>query len=242
MKTAVARTLKGLASVVGRRRRGGGAVRGGPDVALRRERGQGLRRAHRWTSRPPTRSRGHRAREAPRQRRSAAAPRRRATAPTSGGASRRRGPGRDAGRAEHHAARASAPPTPTGSSRASSSIGIKKDGRSVRFMPAQDVAWLPRRRRASPSCRTCGPSPPSTDRTRRLVIKTLGKVLDRQDKFILDVARRIDQSQGRARRPPRRPRRSTARSFLACAPAATASISAAAPCPERHRPSPSRST
>jgi hypothetical protein len=77
--------------------------------------------------------------------------------------------------------------------------GIKKDGRSVRFMPAQDVAWLPREDVVAivSFLRTV----PAVDRPNAsLVIKTLGKVLDRQDKFVFDVARRIDHS--KAETPP----------------------------------------
>jgi mono/diheme cytochrome c family protein len=69
--------------------------------------------------------------------------------------------------------------------------GIKKDGRSVRFMPSHDVAWLPDSeviaivsylRTLPPIRRDNGPTE----------IKTLGKVLDRFDKISLDIARRID--------------------------------------------------
>jgi hypothetical protein len=69
--------------------------------------------------------------------------------------------------------------------------GIKKDGRSVRMMPSQDFGWLP------PSdvvaivsyLRTV----PAVDRPNgAMVIGTLGKVLDRRDQIVLDVARRID--------------------------------------------------
>jgi mono/diheme cytochrome c family protein len=71
--------------------------------------------------------------------------------------------------------------------------GLKKDGRSVRFMPAQDVAWLPDAdvlaivsyvRTVKPSDRPNGVT----------TVGTLGKVLDRQDKFVWDVARRIDHT------------------------------------------------
>ncbi len=69
--------------------------------------------------------------------------------------------------------------------------GLKKDGRSVRFMPVQDVAWMPGDdvlailsyvRTVKPSDRPNGVT----------TIGTLGKVLDRQNKFAWDVARRID--------------------------------------------------
>ncbi len=79
--------------------------------------------------------------------------------------------------------------------------GIKKDGRSVRFMPAQDISWLPDAdvlaivsylRTVKPVERSNGSS----------VIKTLGKVLDRQEQFVLDVARHIDHSKTEAAPPP----------------------------------------
>jgi hypothetical protein len=71
--------------------------------------------------------------------------------------------------------------------------GIKKDGRSVRFMPVQDIAWLPDSDvvaivsylRTVQSC----DRPNGTT-----VIKTLGKVLDRQEQFVMDVARHIDHT------------------------------------------------
>jgi Cytochrome C oxidase, cbb3-type, subunit III len=71
--------------------------------------------------------------------------------------------------------------------------GIKKDGCSVRMMPSQDLTWLPDSdvvalvsylRTVAPGDRPNGP----------VKIGVLGKVLDRQDKVILDVARRIDHT------------------------------------------------
>ena len=71
--------------------------------------------------------------------------------------------------------------------------GLKKDGRTVRFMPVQDFAWLP------PSdvlavvsyVRTL----PKVERANGpLKIGVLGKILDRQGKLVLDVARRIDHA------------------------------------------------
>jgi hypothetical protein len=71
--------------------------------------------------------------------------------------------------------------------------GIKKDGRSVRFMPVQDISWLPDAdvlaivsyiRTVKPGDRPNGVS----------VVKTLGKVLDRQEQLVLDVARHVDHS------------------------------------------------
>jgi mono/diheme cytochrome c family protein len=68
--------------------------------------------------------------------------------------------------------------------------GIKKDGHSLAFMPAQDFRWLPDSdvlaivsylRTVPPVERSNGPT----------TIRTLGKVLDRRDAMVLDVARRI---------------------------------------------------
>jgi len=71
--------------------------------------------------------------------------------------------------------------------------GVKKDGRSLAFMPVQDFAWLPdddvtaivSYLRTVPVVDKVGPP---------TVIKTLGKVLDRKDQIVLDVARRIDHT------------------------------------------------
>jgi mono/diheme cytochrome c family protein len=69
--------------------------------------------------------------------------------------------------------------------------GIKKDGRSLRFMPAQDSNWLPDADLAAivSYLRTQGPveKPNGT-----LVIGTLGKILDQRGQVLLDVARHID--------------------------------------------------
>jgi mono/diheme cytochrome c family protein len=71
--------------------------------------------------------------------------------------------------------------------------GVKKDGRSVRFMPVQDFAWLPDADVAA--IVSYVRSVPPVDRPNQpTVIKTLGKVLDRRDEFPLDVARKIDHS------------------------------------------------
>jgi hypothetical protein len=68
--------------------------------------------------------------------------------------------------------------------------GIKRDGCSVRFMPSQDIDWLPESdvvaivsyvRTVAPGDR---PNAPTT-------IGTLGKVLDREGMIVFDVARRI---------------------------------------------------
>jgi len=73
--------------------------------------------------------------------------------------------------------------------------GIKKDGRSLAFMPVQDFAWLPDDDVAAivSYLRTL----PVVDKASApSAIKTLGKVLDRNDKIVLDVARRIEHATG----------------------------------------------
>jgi hypothetical protein len=71
--------------------------------------------------------------------------------------------------------------------------GVKKDGRSVRFMPAQDFAWLPDAD-VTAIVSYIRSVPPVDRPNEATVVKTLGKVLDRRDQFILDVARRIDHT------------------------------------------------
>ncbi|HVY30946.1 MAG TPA: c-type cytochrome [Polyangiaceae bacterium] len=71
--------------------------------------------------------------------------------------------------------------------------GIKKDGRSVRFMPVQDFSWLPdddvtalvSYLRSVPA--VARPNGPTS-------LTALGKVLDRQDLVLIDIARRIDHT------------------------------------------------
>jgi hypothetical protein len=68
--------------------------------------------------------------------------------------------------------------------------GIKKDGRSLRFMPVQDFDWLPDSDVAAivSYIRTV----PSVDRPNGLVkIGTLGKILDQRGGVALDIARRV---------------------------------------------------
>jgi Cytochrome C oxidase, cbb3-type, subunit III len=71
--------------------------------------------------------------------------------------------------------------------------GLKRDGRSVRFMPAQDFAWLPDSDVTAivSYLRTVPPVDRPNEPT---VVKPLGKVLDRRNEFTLDVARRIDHA------------------------------------------------
>ncbi len=71
--------------------------------------------------------------------------------------------------------------------------GVKKDGRSVRLMPAQDLTWLPDAEVVAivSYLRTV----PSVDRPNGVtMVGTLGKVLDRRNQFPWDVARRIDHN------------------------------------------------
>ncbi len=71
--------------------------------------------------------------------------------------------------------------------------GIKKDGRSLRFMPAQDISWLPQDDVVA-IVSYLRSVPPVDRENQPMVVKALGKVLDRQDKFVLDVARHIDHT------------------------------------------------
>jgi len=69
--------------------------------------------------------------------------------------------------------------------------GIKKDGSTVRFMPVQDFGWLPDSDVAAivSWLRT----QPAVERENSATsIGVLGKVLDRNDQLVIDVARRID--------------------------------------------------
>lgn len=69
--------------------------------------------------------------------------------------------------------------------------GIKKDGRSVRFMPSHDISWLPDSEIIAilSYLRTLPPAPGPNG---PIEIGVLGKILDRLDKIPLDIARRID--------------------------------------------------
>jgi hypothetical protein len=71
--------------------------------------------------------------------------------------------------------------------------GVKKDGRTLRFMPAQDIAWMPDSDVAA-IVSYLRVVPPVERPNQATVIGALGKVLDRRDKFVIDVARRIDHS------------------------------------------------
>jgi hypothetical protein len=66
-------------------------------------------------------------------------------------------------------------------------------------MPAQEISWLPQEDVVAvvPYLRSL---PPVDRANQPMVVKALGKILDRQDKFVFDVARRIDHS--KAENPP----------------------------------------
>jgi cytochrome c5 len=77
--------------------------------------------------------------------------------------------------------------------------GLKKDGRGVRLMPSQDLTWLPDSEVVAivSYMRTV----PTVDRPNGAThVGTLGKILDRQEKFPWDVARHIDH--GKVETPP----------------------------------------
>jgi hypothetical protein len=77
--------------------------------------------------------------------------------------------------------------------------GVKKDGRTVRFMPVQDIDWLPDSDITAivSYLRTV---PPVDRANQGMVIKPLGKILDRRDRIVFDVARHIDHT--KAETPP----------------------------------------
>lgn len=68
--------------------------------------------------------------------------------------------------------------------------GVKKDRRSVRFMPVQDFSWLPDSNVTAiiSYLRTVSAVPRPNKPT---VIKTLAKVLDRRGELPLDIARHV---------------------------------------------------
>lgn len=79
--------------------------------------------------------------------------------------------------------------------------GVKKDGRSVCFMPVQDFNWLPDSDLAAAAAYL--KSVPGVDKQNDATeIKTLGKVLDRNEKLVLDVARHIDHGKTDLAPPP----------------------------------------
>lgn len=79
--------------------------------------------------------------------------------------------------------------------------GLKKDGRSVRFMPSQEIGWLPDSDIVAliSYLRT---QPPSTKPNGPTALGIIGKVVDRLDLVVLDVARRIDHEHPEIAPPP----------------------------------------
>jgi hypothetical protein len=78
--------------------------------------------------------------------------------------------------------------------------GVKKDGRSLKFMPVQDFQWLP----VSDAVAIVSyiRSMPPVDRPNGPIqLGTLGKVLDRRDMIVLDVARKIDHTTDKSMTP-----------------------------------------
>ena len=74
--------------------------------------------------------------------------------------------------------------------------GVKADGKTLRFMPAQDFSWWPDTELIA--LVSYLRSVPPVDRTMpEGHVGVLGKVLDRLDKFVMDVARRIDHHAAR---------------------------------------------
>jgi len=71
--------------------------------------------------------------------------------------------------------------------------GVKKDGHTVRFMPVQDFSWRPDSD-VTAIISYIRSVPPADRPNEGTVIKPLGKILDRRDAFIIDVARRIDHT------------------------------------------------
>jgi mono/diheme cytochrome c family protein len=79
--------------------------------------------------------------------------------------------------------------------------GVKKDGRSARFMPVQDANWLPDSDVVAiiSYLRTV----PAVDKPNGSInVGTVGKVLDRRNMVSLDVARRIDHEHAELAPPP----------------------------------------
>lgn len=69
-------------------------------------------------------------------------------------------------------------------------FGIKKDGRSARFMPSTEVNWLPDDELAAVISYVR--SVPSSEKANGpLEFKTLAKVLDRKGMLVIDVARKV---------------------------------------------------
>jgi hypothetical protein len=79
--------------------------------------------------------------------------------------------------------------------------GVKKDGRTVRFMPMNEVNWMSDADLVAlvSYVRTV---PPVDRANATLTIKTLGKILDRKGLIPIDIARKIDHSKIELAPPP----------------------------------------
>lgn len=69
--------------------------------------------------------------------------------------------------------------------------GIKKDGRSVRFMPSHEIGWLPDSD-ITAIASYLATLPPANKPNGPIELGVMAKVLDRMDALHIDVARRID--------------------------------------------------
>ncbi|MEN9578553.1 MAG: hypothetical protein RJA70_1562, partial [Pseudomonadota bacterium] len=79
--------------------------------------------------------------------------------------------------------------------------GVKKDGRSLTFMPAHEISWLPDSdvQAIVSYLRTV----PAVEKANGpLSVGLIGKVLDRKDSLMLDIARRIDHGSREIAPPP----------------------------------------
>ena len=72
--------------------------------------------------------------------------------------------------------------------------GIRKDGRSVRFMPSHEINWAPESDIAA-IISYVRSAPDVSKAAGTTEVGLLGKILDRQDMFVWDVARRINHEQ-----------------------------------------------
>lgn len=71
--------------------------------------------------------------------------------------------------------------------------GVKRDGTTVRFMPAGDYQWWPMED-VTALVTYLRSVPPIDGQPGKVAIGTLGKILDRMEKFPIDIARRIDHA------------------------------------------------
>jgi hypothetical protein len=79
--------------------------------------------------------------------------------------------------------------------------GLKRDGRSVRFMPSHEIAWLPDSD-ITAVVSYLATLPPVSKPNGPSELGALAKILDRQNLIVIDVARRIDHSKTDIAPPP----------------------------------------